>query len=149
MVAASTQTESLVDRSSGDRLSGQAAQQEWRDGWTRTLERLTAAGVPVAVLRDTPWPGTDVARCVSQHLDQPSTCDVGRGALASPSFDVGVARSVPGATPVDLTSAVCSADRCPAVIGPSLVYRDDNHLTATFSRSLSARLAASLAPLLP
>ena len=145
VLATSTQTESLVSRVDGSRLDGAPAQQEWRDGWDRTLERFTAAGVPVVVLRDTPWPGTDVARCVSEHLDDPSACDVGRGALASPSFDVGTTKGIDGATPLDLTAAMCSAERCPAVIGPRLVYRDDNHLTATFARSLAGRLGVPLA----
>jgi hypothetical protein len=146
VVAAGTETESLVDRGTGQRLSGAAAHQEWRAGWRRTLQALSAAGVPVAVVRDTPWPGVDVAACVSRHLDDPSQCDVGRGALAPTSSDLGTTVGIRGAVAVDLTSSICSSDRCPAVIGPTLVYRDDNHLTATFARSLAGRLAAALAP---
>ena len=145
VVAASTQTESLVERGTGQRMTGAPAQQEWRDGWTRTLARLSSAGVPVVVVRDTPWPGRDVARCVSQHLEAPSACDVSPAALASTSFDVDLVKGIAGATALDLTPYVCDARHCPAVIGPTLVYRDDNHLTATFSRSLARPLAAALA----
>jgi hypothetical protein len=148
VVATSTQTESLVDRATGQRMSGAPAQKEWRNGWTRTLQQLSAAGVPVVVLRDTPWPGTDVARCVSQHLDAPSACDVSPQALASTSFDIDLVKGVDGASAVDMTPYVCDARHCPAVIGTSLVYRDDNHLTATFARTLAKPLGAAIAPLL-
>ena len=45
---------------------------------------------------------------------------------------------------VDPESWICTATTCPAVVGNYLVYRDDTHLTTTFS----AWLAPMVAPLL-
>jgi hypothetical protein len=150
VVAAGTRTASLVDRSSGARLESDpnAAAAEWQAGWTRTLSALGRAHVPVAVVRDTPWPGTDMAVCVSQHLGDPSACDVSRSALDSSAYDVGMAHGQPTAHGVDLSNVICEPDRCPATRGRYLVYRDTNHLTATFSRALAPYLYAQLAPLL-
>jgi hypothetical protein len=39
---------------------------------------------------------------------------------------------------------VCDAERCPPVIGNVLVYMDDNHLTATYSTSMSDLLASRI-----
>ena len=49
---------------------------------------------------------------------------------------------------VDMTTAVCPSDPCPAVVNRKIVYRDGHHLTATFARSLAPALDRALAPLL-
>jgi hypothetical protein len=148
VVAAGTRTDSLVDRATGSRMSTGAGA-EWQAGWGRTLARLGAAGVPVAVLRDTPWPGTDVAACVAAHRSDPTACDVSRSALDSAAYDVGTTRASASGHGVDLSDVICAPDRCPATRGRYLVYRDTNHLTATFARALAPYLYARLAPLLP
>ena len=148
VVAAGTRTESLVDRSNGSRLEGTGrAGAEWQAGWSRTLARLTQAGVPVAVMRDTPWPGKDMAVCVGQNRSNPSACDVTREALDGTKYDVGTAAEHDGATGVDLSDVICDQDRCPATQGKYLVYRDTDHLTATFSTALAPYLNAKLRPL--
>jgi hypothetical protein len=45
---------------------------------------------------------------------------------------------------VDLTDRFCGPDRCPAVIGNVAVYRDNNHVTDTYARSLTPYLGAAL-----
>jgi hypothetical protein len=49
---------------------------------------------------------------------------------------------------VDLTDWFCNADRCPTVIGSSLVYTDEHHLSATFSSELGAAVYSKLSPLM-
>ena len=147
VVAAGTRTESLVDRSTGQLIDPSKAGSQWQAGWTRTLKVLSEAGIPVAVLRDTPWPGKDMASCVAQNTDNPSSCDVTRAALDKPMYDVGMTRGINGAHGVDLTDVICDVSTCPATHGKYLVYRDTNHLTATFAKALEPYLAKSLVPL--
>jgi hypothetical protein len=45
---------------------------------------------------------------------------------------------------IDLTSYYCTADRCPSVIGDVIVYRDTNHITATFAKTLARPLEDGL-----
>ncbi len=45
---------------------------------------------------------------------------------------------------VDLNSAICPRERCSPVIGGVLVYRDNNHITATYAATLAPRLGAAL-----
>jgi hypothetical protein len=45
---------------------------------------------------------------------------------------------------IDLDDAICPTDKCAAVIGGVIVYRDSNHLTATYVQSLAPRLNAAL-----
>ncbi|MBI1378896.1 MAG: acyltransferase family protein [Frankiales bacterium] len=149
VVAAGTRTDSLVDRSTGSKIAASAAPGEWQAGWRRDLDALGRAGVPVAVLRDTPWPGRDVPSCVAQNLSDPSACDLSRSALDSPSYDTALTRGTATGHGVDLTSVICEPSRCPVTRGKYLVYRDGSHLTATFAEALAPYLYQRLAPLLP
>jgi hypothetical protein len=63
-------------------------------------------------------------------------------------YDVGTVTGHVGAHAVDLSEVICDADRCPATRGRYLVYRDTNHLTATFSSALAPYLYRQLAALL-
>jgi hypothetical protein len=41
---------------------------------------------------------------------------------------------------IDLASRICVDNPCSAVVDNMIVYRDEHHLTATFSRSLGPDL---------
>jgi hypothetical protein len=80
-------------------------------------------------------------------MSDPTACDVTRAALDKPVYDVGMTQGVPLAHGVDLSNIICDASVCPATRGKFLVYRDTNHLTATFARALEPYLAKELVPL--
>ena len=42
----------------------------------------------------------------------------------------------------DVTALFCTAQRCPVIVGNELVYRDDNHLTIEYARTLTPVMAA-------
>lgn len=106
-----------------------------------------AQGVPIISVRDTPRPGSPVPDCVAQNLDELSKCSMpASSVLSTDPPEVAAATGHDGASVMDLTPAVCFADVCPAVIGGVLVYRDDNHLTATYARSMHKHIASALKP---
>jgi hypothetical protein len=49
-----------------------------------------------------------------------------------------------------MNDAICATSRCPTTVNGTVVFTDDNHLTATFSRALAPvlgqRLERALAP---
>jgi peptidoglycan/LPS O-acetylase OafA/YrhL len=110
-----------------------------------TLRRLTDAGVPVLVIRDTPAPmdpDYDTVACVSEHLDDTTVCD---GTLEDylgpdPLTEAAEALDSDLVTTVDLQDHICRGDVCPAVIGGVIVYADYNHLSATYSATLAPYL---------
>jgi hypothetical protein len=55
------------------------------------------------------------------------------------------AAAMKGAHLIDLTSYYCNDTNCPAVIGHVVVYRDQDHLTATYARTLAPYLGRALA----
>ncbi|GHJ56257.1 hypothetical protein Nm8I071_55640 [Nonomuraea sp. TT08I-71] len=129
----------------GRPLKGSEGRAALVDGMRRTWRSL-ARIAPVVVLRDTPAPRLDVAECVSAHREELTRCAVPRDeALAGIGpLQVDAAQGLTGIRLVDLNDAICPADRCAAVIGGVLVYRDTNHLTATYARTLAARLDEQL-----
>ncbi|WP_434743071.1 SGNH hydrolase domain-containing protein [Micromonospora sp. SH-82] len=108
----------------------------------RRTWRGLAEVAPVVVLRDTPAPRRDMADCVSAHREELTRCAVPRvEALAGVGpIQETAAEGLAGVHLVDLNDAICPASRCAPVIGGVLVYRDTNHLTATYARTLAGRL---------
>jgi hypothetical protein len=96
----------------------------------------------VYVLRDTPRAVRPEAGCVSRlaRRKRPvgTHCAQPRAAALPPDPEAIAARG--GAGPrvrvLDLTRLMCSAERCPAVIGGVLVRKDGDHLTRAFAATL-------------
>ena len=140
VVAAGTRTESLVDRGDGSRLDGTGrAGAEWQAGWGRTLARLDGGRRNRRRHARHPMAGQGHGRVRRAEPSKPTACDViARCARLARSTTSAWRRSADGATGVDLSDVICDADRCPATHGKYLVYRDTDHLTATFARALGA-----------
>ncbi|WP_440900448.1 SGNH hydrolase domain-containing protein, partial [Actinosynnema sp.] len=51
--------------------------------------------------------------------------------------------TLPGGKAVDLTDWFCDADKCPAVVGNVVVYRD-NHITDSYASTLVKPLGDAL-----
>ena len=116
-------------------------EQGFRDAW----EPLVQAGIHVLSIRDLPRPDILVPDCVEQHSDRLTECAVERAPILwEDAPEVTAAEGMSGVEVMDLTPWVCPTDRCPAVIGGTIVYRDGNHLTATYSRTLAGAFGARL-----
>ena len=119
----------------------------WAEGLARTLDQLAATGAPVVVIGALPTPGLDVAACVSGDLGDATACAMARADIEhverrATEAEVGGAA---GILVVDPTSFVCGATTCPAVSGNVLVWRDESHVTATYSTVLGPVLRQALA----
>jgi len=122
---------------------------DWTEGVTELLERLPATSLVITLADSPEFPSSPVL-CLSSHLDDARACSVPRSAALNPSIREAqlVAAARHGAVVVDLTDFFCNQSTCPAVIGATLVYSDEHHLTATFSRTLGPALHRQLAPYL-
>lgn len=119
-----------------------------RGGFRRSWKRIVNAGAKVATLLDTPRPGMDIADCVSANENKLTKCAVPRSqAVNETAVYRDAAAKVPDVAVIDLNDAICPTDVCAAVIGGVLVYRDSNHLTDTYARTLGPRLQHRLGPL--
>lgn len=118
--------------------------QAWVDSLNRLVGRLRETGAAVLVLGSIPDPHTTVPACLSEHLDDAVACTPARPVAVD---DAGIAAEQAATTAgggqyADLTSLFCTAARCPLIIGDNLVYRDDNHLTVSYARTLGPVIAA-------
>ena len=117
---------------------------EMRDKWELSLDKLRELGSPIAYIKDTPHPTDDVPTCVSGAFDDWSKCSF----PATTRQDLVVQDAVTGSDPnlvvIDLTPFLCEGDTCFAVRNGYLLYRDDSHITATAARALRPAIEKAL-----
>ncbi|WEN16345.1 acyltransferase family protein [Rhodanobacter sp. AS-Z3] len=125
-------------------------QTQWVEGTARVLKTISDASGHIYLLRGTPHLPFDGPNCLSSRSWWPwlhpwkSTCD----APAYSARDNDVYRWLQQASSgfvnvevVDLNSKVCPGNTCHAESHGRIIFRDSQHLTATFVESLSAHLA--------
>ena len=128
----------------------QVTPEVWRDGLHRTYERLTATGIPVVVIRGTPRTWFDAPACLSRRaasLPMAKDCTYSRAASLSPvalRAQNDAALGLPIRF-VDMNDVICSSARCGVVRNGVVVFTDDNHLTASFSKSVASELGTRVA----
>lgn len=132
----------LSNYGAGTLLADSTGVSGWEAALGAMLEEIQA---PTVVIADTPVFSATPSVCLSSHLDDVDPC-VGdrRQLLAAPTRLAEVAATRDNnARLVDLTDYLCG-ERCPPILGNTLVYRDAHHLTATFSALLAPALADAL-----
>ena len=126
-------------------LSGyRAFDDAWIGGFTRLIQRLRATGAQVLVLGPIPDPQFHVPVCLSGYLDDVAACTPTRASAVNESGIAAEAQAthVGGAQYVDTTDLFCTPERCPVIVGNTLVYVDENHMTLEYSRALAPVVAA-------
>jgi peptidoglycan/LPS O-acetylase OafA/YrhL len=116
----------------------------WIDSLTRLVQQLRGTGAKVLVLGPIPAPQSVGSICLSGHLDDATACSpptstaVNESGIAAES----AATTAGGGQYADLTELFCTADRCPVIVGNTLVYFDWIHLTVEYSRLLAPVVGA-------
>ena len=110
-----------------------------------TIQQTT--GARVVLMGDDPYPQQEVPNCLSQNLTSTPTCSIPK---KYPFYNPGgipqeqqVASST-GAGYVDTDPWFCISSTCTVIVGNILVYRDDNHITATYANWLTPAVGAAL-----
>lgn len=137
----------------GTSADWQVSPEMWQRGLRRTYARLTAAGLRVVVIRGTPRTWFDAPECLSRRAAQlpfAAECTYERGRslnLAALAAQNAAARGLPIRF-LDMNDQICASSRCGVMRNGLVIFTDDNHLTASFSRSLAPvfgdRLATAL-----
>lgn len=129
----------------GKLLDGAENTAALQQGYQRTLEQLVGGGSRVIAFADLPRSPHDMTDCVSGNLDDLRACAFPEDADPVDHFEWRAARAVAGVQLFDFTPAVCDEQRlCHGVIRNTLVYRDNDHMTVTFSRTLAPWLEREL-----
>lgn len=116
----------------------------WTESLTRLVRQLRGTGANVLVIGPTPDLHSVVPDCLSVHLDDASACSsatstaVNISGIAAES----TATKAGGGQYADVTELFCTSDRCPPIVGNTLVYQDEFHLTPEYARVLAPAIAA-------
>ncbi|MGN6338455.1 acyltransferase family protein [Mycobacterium sp.] len=116
----------------------------WIDSLGHTVAQLRATGATVLVLGPAPDPQSSAPTCLSAHLDDARACAPARSAALDGDGIAAeqAATTGNGGQYADLTDAFCSPDRCPMIVGNTLVFRDDNHVTTEYAQVLAPVMGA-------
>ena len=116
------------------------------DAAARDLETTWATqshGASVLAIADNPTADADPNNCLRVRVA--SECAFARSdALVSPDPLVLAAHTAPGAQSLDLTRTFCPTSMCEVVISGANVYRDADHLTATFANTMGPLIAEAI-----
>jgi peptidoglycan/LPS O-acetylase OafA/YrhL len=117
----------------------------WEQGARDTFAALARQAAKVRFIRDTPYADYDVPGCLAQaewdgHTQCPASVSA---AVLNPDIytaEVRAAQDFGNVKVLDLSDRMCGPDRCYLEAGGQIIYRDGDHLTASYSRSLAAVL---------
>jgi peptidoglycan/LPS O-acetylase OafA/YrhL len=121
----------------------------WEQGARDTFAALAKQHVKIRLIRDTPYANFDVPGCLAQaEWDGRTQCPAPLSAVAlSPDIfaaETRAAQDFGDVKVVDLSDRMCGPNRCYLEAGGQIIYRDGDHLTASYSRSLAAVLLQRL-----
>ena len=110
-------------------------------GLRSVWSELTRIGARVIVIQDTPWMPFRPGDCLAEN---PEKCVVSRVEAVPDNILVRAARGMGNAKVIDLTDGICGPSFCKAIVGNMIVWRDQDHLTATYSQALAPYLSRKL-----
>ena len=111
----------------------------WNDSLNRMVKQLRGTDAKVLILGPIPDPQSSVPDCLTGHLDDAKACSpptskaVNQAGIAAEA----AATQAGGGQYSDLTGLFCTAERCPVIVGNTLVYVDETHVTIEYSRLLA------------
>jgi peptidoglycan/LPS O-acetylase OafA/YrhL len=115
-------------------------QGEMLTAWNNSLDKLRKTGAPIAYIRDTPVPTTDIPTCISGAANDWSNCSFKPLNHTEPVIQQSILGNENGLKVIDLYRYLCAGSTCPAVRNGLLLYRDDSHITATAAKALEPAL---------
>jgi len=118
------------------------------ENWTR----LTQSGISIVAIRDTPHVGIDIPVCLSKFGLIGEDCTKARDRAMFNNLNdplVLASRLVKEANIIDMTNYICGKELCRASKDGVIIWRDSNHMTATFTRTLAVDLHKKMAEFIP
>ena len=120
----------------------------WMQGLSSMMTTLRATGAQVVLMGDVPYPQTGlVPDCLSAHLTDAVACTLPKQYPYYNPSGVGQEEAVAaaaGAGYVNTQPWFCYDLTCAVIVDNLLVYRDDNHITATYASWLTPVIGADL-----
>jgi peptidoglycan/LPS O-acetylase OafA/YrhL len=123
--------------------------QAWLSGLREMITNIEdSTGARVVLMGDDPYPQRDVPQCLSVNLSNTPACSIPKHYPYYNPGGIGQEQAVAssaGAGYVDTDPWFCISTTCSVIVGNLLVYRDDNHITASYASWLTPAVGAQLA----
>lgn len=120
----------------------------WVAGVTTGIDRLVSMNAPVYVIEDTPYPRVDVPKCLAQNMTDVATCGLSPAEAYSDNDRrerSGDAARAAGAITIDPYKWFCTGEICPTIVGNTVTYSDNSHVSQTYSALLGTVLGKEIA----
>ncbi len=116
----------------------------WLESISRVVRQLRDTGAAVLVLGPIPAAHFNVPICLSGNLDDAPACTLRQSTSVNQSGIAAedAATTAGGGQYADLTDLFCTTERCPVIVGNTLVYLDVSHLTLQYARVLAPAMGA-------
>lgn len=144
VVASAANSEAYEVNSNGWTLNRASSEPLLVDGMIRTLRKLRHWSTKTVVLRDQAVTPYSVTACLRYNVSHPSNCGFNPYRPASFSYDFKAARRVKRVPIIDPMRMLCEGGWCHAVDHNYLIYRNQGHLSASFTRFRYLWLGAKL-----
>ena len=127
---------------------------QWMAGTAKVLHVLSPSAGHVYVLRDTPQLPFDGPDCLAEHVGRPAWLGLQHACSAVPhdrhASDIyewlsQAAGSFKNVSMLDMNAQICPGGTCSAELHGLVVFRDSQHMTASFAASLGTALRSRLA----
>ena len=118
----------------GHKLSRHASERRLVAGMVRTLRFLKRWSGQTVLIRDQAVAPFDVTACLRKNFARSKRCGFRSTRTRTWSYDFKAARQVDGIRVIDPQEFLCPGGWCRPLAGRYLIYRNDSHLAATFTR---------------
>jgi len=111
----------------------------WSAGLTRMIQRVSGSTDHVILMADTPQLSVVPDECLASNRNAVEKCQQVKADVVNADYaamEESVATAT-GAQLISMTDMICPGTTCPLIFGTTPVYRDNQHLAATFAQSLS------------
>ena len=126
----------------------QADRERVAAGMADAWRKISANGLRVLAIAPTPWlpSKNQPSDCLAVARDWVKECSFAAADVLLPNA-IATAAATTGTPLIDVNDAFCIDGTCPPIVGGVLIYRDNQHVTATYARSLAERFQRELAQL--
>ena len=121
---------------------------EWVDGFTELIPQLKAAGIEPILITDTPYPGDNIPVCLSNNVKRVERCvyDRAKGFRTERIQATVDAGALNDTQVLNISNWLCGEEKCPAIVGNILVFRDSDHITTKYAQWLVPLFDAAVSP---
>jgi peptidoglycan/LPS O-acetylase OafA/YrhL len=117
--------------------NGKSQEETAIEGLERAWSNIVSNGTPVLAIKDSPMPIPKVIRCLEINSQEECSAKRSESLLFDPQIEAVNRFDSELVSLVEFDDVFCDDLVCFPVIGNVVVYRDANHLTSTFTRTLA------------